>query len=179
MDSIYQRIREQLGNLDDYRVYVNRANLTIDVLYDNAPSSRPRDEWDTPAAYMLLVQEDKMESFFSSNELPTDTTAILGTLTANTDTLGNITYYYSYNLSSLLTQQLRLLQQDPLLPSEALNFLLVPVAVKTTSSATSSAITAVKPLQTISATQIRSAHYADDHNAMDLEVVYSGFNKMK
>ena len=179
MDSIYQRIREQLGNLDDYRVYVNRANLTIDVLYDNAPSSRPRDEWDMPAAYMLLVQEDKMESFFSSNELPTDTTAILGTLTANTDTLGNITYYYSYNLSSLLTQQLRLLQQDPLLPSEELNFLLVPVAVKTTSSATSSAITAVKPLQTISATQIRSAHYADDHNAMDLEVVYSGFNKMK
>jgi hypothetical protein len=182
MDSIYQRINEQLGNSDDYRVYVNRANLTVDVLYDNSSSLRPRDEWDMPAAYMLLVREDKMESFFSSNELPTDTTAILSSLSAETDTSGNITYCYSYNLSGLLTQQLRLkqqIQQGTVFPEEELNFLLVPVAVSTTSTSTSSAITAVKPLQTISATQIRSANYSDNHSTMDLEMVYSGFNKMK
>jgi hypothetical protein len=82
----------------------------------------------------------------------------------------------------LLTQQLRLkqqIQQGTVFPEEELNFLLVPVAVSTTSTSTSSAITAVKPLQTISATQIRSANYSDNHSTMDLEMVYSGFNKMK
>ena len=65
MDSIVSRMEEQLGDPSGYRVYVNRANITVDVLYDAAQDSdRPRDQWDTPASYMLLVLEDKMESFF-------------------------------------------------------------------------------------------------------------------
>ena len=67
MDSIVNRMEEQLGDPSGYRVYVNRANVTVDVLYDvDTDSDRPRDQWDAPASYMLLVLEDKMESFFSN-----------------------------------------------------------------------------------------------------------------
>lgn len=170
MDSIFQRMEEQLGDPEGYQVYVNKADLTVDVLYNTEQNStRPRDQWDTPASYMLLVLEDKMESFFAKNELPSDTTAILSSLGMTTDTLGNISYYYTYDLSGMLTQQLRMDEQV-----DQLDFFLVPVAVEVSSS-TSSA-TAVKPLQTISTTYIRSANNSD--NPMDIEMVYAGFNKV-
>lgn len=170
MDSVRQKIKKQLGeNTENYRVYVNRANLTIDVLYDNKNSSRPRDQWDIPASHMLLVQEEKMESFFAKNELPSDTLAILSNLTTKVDTSGNISYYYSYDLSTLFTQQLRAETEE-----SELRFLLVPVAVGTASGTTT--ITSVKPLQTISVTHIRSAN--NSIQPMDVELVYSGFNRM-
>lgn len=173
MDSIRQQINTQLGDNDNYRVYVNRANLTVDILYDKNTntSSNPRDKWDVPASYMLLVQEDKMESFFAKNELPSDTLAILSNIITEVDTLGNISYRYSYDLSGILSKQLRTQQEV-----ETLDFLLVPVAVGMASSS-STTITSIKPLQTISATHIRSSN--NSVQPMDIEVVYSGFNKMK
>lgn len=174
MDSIFNRMEDRLGDPEGYRVYVNRANLKVDVLYNNETSSRPRDNWDTPANYMLLIKESSFESFFAKNELPSDTVAILGTLTAATDSLANVTYSYSYDLSGLLTNQLRMKER-----TDRLDFLLVPVSVKTSSSSSSSTttITAVRPLQSISATCIRSASNPDD--PMDIEMVYSGFNKTR
>ena len=67
MDSIFSRMEEQLEDPNDYRVYVNKANLTVDVLYDAEQSStRPRDQWDIPASHMLLVLEDKMDRFHTA-----------------------------------------------------------------------------------------------------------------
>ncbi len=170
MDSIINRMQYQLGDPDEYRLYVNRANLTVEVLYDTeGNATRPRDTWDLPAGYMLLVLEDKMETFFAKNELPSDTTAILSSLNATSDTLGNISYHYTYDLSGLLTEQLRKSHQP-----EHLNFYLVPVAVQ--NSTTSSSVSSVKQLQTISTTCIRSANNANA--PMDIEMVYSGFNKV-
>ena len=169
MDSIFDRMEEQLGDPEGYRVYVNRANLTVDVLYDaSKETTRPRDEWDAPASYMLLVLEDKMETFFAKNELPSDTTAILSSLGMSADTLGNVSYSYTYDLSGMLTQQLRKADH-----AEYLNFCLVPVAVET--SVSTSSTSSVKQLQTITTTYIRSA--SNSENPMDIEMVYSGFNK--
>lgn len=171
MDSIVSKIEARFGSSDNYRVYVNRANLTLDVLYDAENSStRQRDTWDTPAQYMLLIKEDYAETFFAKNLLPTDTAAILGTLTATTDSLANVSYSYSYDLSSLLTAQLR--SEEPV---DVLQFLLVPVAVTTETSSSTTTISAVKPLQTISATCIRSADNPSE--PMDIEMVYAAFNK--
>lgn len=167
MDSIYQRIEEQLGNANDYRVYVNKAELMIDVLYDASESDRPRDNWDVPASHMLLLLADKQERFFAKNELPSDTVAILASLNVQADSLANITYSYTYDLSGMLTQQLRKEEK-----SEVLDFVLVPVSVVSNSSTGS--VNAVKPLQTISATRIRSA--SNSNSPMDIEMVYSGFN---
>ncbi len=175
MDSIFRRMEERLGDPADYRVYVNQANLTVDVLYNSEQSStRPRDTWDTPAQYMLLIKEEYAETFFAQNKLPSDTAAILGTLTQTTDSLSNVSYSYSYDLSTLLTNMLRA-DTHP----DELTFVLVPVSVttSTSSSYSSSTVTAVRQLQTISATCIRSADNSTE--PMDIEVVYAGFNKRK
>lgn len=174
MDTIYQRIASQLGENGDYRVYVNQALLTLDVLYDEErKSDRPRDNWDMPAANMLLIKADKFSNFFTKNELPSDTVAILSSLEATVDSLDYVSYSYTYDLSALLTQQLRSDQ-----PVEELKFMLVPVAVATTSSSSSSTtITSVKQLQTISATRIRSAQ--SSVLPIDLKMVYSGFSRMR
>lgn len=169
MDSMYLRMQQQLNDPNDYRVYVNKADLIVDVLYDaEQTSTRPRDQWNTPASYMLLVLEDKMESFFAKNELPSDTTAILSSLTVTADTIGELSYTYTYDLSGLLTKQIRANQL-----TDELSFFLVPVAVETDPN--SSSISSVKPSQTISTTCIRSANNAV--SPMSIKMVYSGFNK--
>lgn len=166
LDSIYQRIETQLGSSDDYRVYVNQANLTVDVLYSDSTTERPRDNWEEPAPYMMLIKEDHFDSFFSENKKPTDTIALVAGLAVAADSLNNLSYSYNYDLSDMLTQQLR--ASDKI---DELKFMLVPVAVTTNSS--SGTITSVKQLQTISATRIRSANNAS--SPMDIELVYSGF----
>jgi hypothetical protein len=172
MDSIADRIEQRLGDPEDYRVYVNQANLTVDVLYSDSASAtgRPRDSWDLPASYMMLIREDKLDTFFASNELPSDTTAIVSSLSASEDESGKVSYSYTYDLSPLLTQQLRAEEIQ-----DEIKFVLVPVSVVSNSS--TGAITSVKQLQTISATRIRSAHNAVE--PMDIEVVYAGFNKRR
>ena len=173
LDSIYQRIEQQVGDTNNYRIYVNQALLTLDVLYDfDLNSERPRDRWDVPASNMLLIKASHFNDFFAQNELPSDTAAILAALTATTDSLDNVSYTYTYDLSELLTQQLRSNQQV-----EELTFMLVPVAVATANSSSSSTITSVKQLQTISATRIRSAQNA--LQPIRLEMVYSGFHRTR
>ena len=99
--------------------------------------------------------------------MPSDTVAILASLSAETDSLANVSYSYTYDLSGMLTQQLRSADR-----AESLEFVLVPVSVN--SNTATGAISAVKQLQTISATRIRSANNVV--NPMDIEMVYSGFH---
>jgi hypothetical protein len=170
IDSIYERINQQIGDTSQYRVYVNKADLNIDVLYSDSATGRPRDRWDTPASHMMLIQKEEINTFFSKNEMPSDSVAIIAALTATSDTLGNINYKYTYDLSKLLTRQIRNKVQ-----TEYLNFVLVPVAV--TSNTSTGSIQSVKPLQTISATLIRSAN--NQETPMDIEMVYAGFSKTR
>ena len=170
MDEIYNRIDAQLGDTAAYRVYINRADLTVDVLYSDSATGRPRDNWDTPASHMMLIQKEKMSEFFSTNKTPSDSVAIITSISATTDSLSNVTYQYSYDLSDMLTKQIRSEQKV-----DQLTFVLVPVAITTNSS--TGAILSVKPLQTISATRIRSANNPDI--PMDIEVVYAGFSKTR
>ena len=118
---------------------------------------------------MLLVREESAPRFFRKKELPTDTCALLSTLTSAVDSLGNNIYYYSYDMSDFLTTQLRQEETDSI--QESLSMVLVPVTVSTSSTVYSSTtVSAVKEQQTMSATKIRSAK-----NGMRFEIVYSGF----
>ena len=170
MDSIYNRIDAQLGDTAAYRVYINKADLTIDVLYSDSAPGRPRDNWDQPASYMMLIQKEEMNKFFSTNKTPSDSVAIITSLSASADSLSNVTYQYSFDLSGMLTKQIRSQQKV-----DQLTFVLVPVAI--TTNASTGSILSVKPLQTISATCIRSANNPDI--PMDIEVVYAGFSKTR
>ncbi len=164
-----------IGELGERRPYVNRARLMIDVLnkYTGSTADKTVDDWAQPSSYMLLLKESALTRFFKEKELPSDTCALLSSLTSGTDTAGNVIYYYNYDLSTLLTQQLREEQT-----TDSLRMVLVPVAVTSSSSSdyygtSSTTISAVRPQQTISATTIRSA--SNTEKPMRLEVVYSGF----
>ena len=151
------------------RPYVNLAELRVDVtnVFTGSSSELTRDYWLQPTPYMLLVRDASADRVLVGSEMPTDTCAIVGTLTSGVDAEGNTTYYYSYDLATLLTQELR----KEVVP-EQLDMRLVPAAVQTTTSSSTTIISSVKEAQTISATKIRSAQSA---NGLSLKLVYSGF----
>lgn len=150
------------------RPYVNKASVRVEVenVFSGTSSEITPNDWLQPADYMLLIREESVNRFFRNRELPNDTCALLCALTQGTDSVGNSTYSYTYDLSSFLTNQLRQESNDSIL-----NMLLVPVTVQTSATSYSSTtISSVRQQQTLSATQIRSAK-----NGMQLEIIYSGF----
>ena len=156
------------GTVVQKRPYVNKAQVQVDVenVFDGASADKNRNDWLQPTDYMLLIREESMRRFFEKKELPSDTCALLGALTQGVDSAGNTIYYYSYDLSDFLHNQLR---PDSL--SEELKMMLVPVTVTTgTTNSATTTISSVKQKQTLSATKIKSAQ-----NGMNLKLVYSGF----
>ena len=149
------------------RPYVNKAEVRVSVenMFSGTSSDITRNDWLQPAQYMLLIKEQSMNRFFANKELPSDTCALLGTLTQDKDSVGNSIYYYSYDLSDFITNQLR--QQNS---ESILNMLLVPVTVSTSTYSSTTTVSSVRQQQTMSATKIKSAK-----NGMQLELVYSGF----
>ena len=164
-----------LKKIGDKRAYINQARIEVEILnvLEEEADKYSRDLWAKPSNYMLLIKANALDRFFSSNELPSDSCALLESITIEIDSLNQTRYYYEYDLSTLLTQQLRANKDE--LP-DTLRMVLVPVDVSTsTLSSTSSTttITSIKHKQTVSATAIRSANIKN--NPMRLEVVYSGF----
>ena len=149
------------------RPYVNKAEVRVSV--ENKDNETGRNAWLQPADYMLLIKESSMERFFKNKELPTDTCALLSALTQGVDSVGNAIYYYTYDLSDFLTNQLRKGSEGE--KETTLEMLLVPVTIETSAtSSTTAAVSSVRQQQTMSATKIRSAY-----NGMQLELIYCGF----
>lgn len=149
--------------------YVNKAEVRIAVtnVFNGASTDITRDDWLQPSKYMLLIRESSMQRFFENKELPTDTCALLAVLAQTTDDAGDPIYYYSFDMSDFLTNQLRKETND-----EDLKMMMVPVSVNIASTEVSnSTYSAVKQLQTLSATQIKSAK-----NGLKFEIVYCGFS---
>lgn len=149
------------------RPYVNKAEVRVHVenKFTGSGSEKTRNDWLQPANYMLLIREQSMQRFFKNKELPSDTCALLGQLTQGVDSVGDAIYYYSYDLSDFLTNQLRQEANDSIL-----DMLLVPVTIGTSTTSSTTVVSSVKQQQTMSATKIKSAK-----NGMELEIVYSGF----
>ena len=149
------------------RPYVNKAEVRVDVenVFTGSESEYGRKYWLQPAANMLLIRKNSIKRFFENKELPSDTCALLASLTQGTDSLGSTVYYYSYDLSDFLTNQLRQEANDT-----TLEMILMPVTVETSTTSSATVVSSVQQQQTISATKIRSAK-----NGMKLEIVYSGF----
>lgn len=156
-------------NLQLKRPYVNMAQVRVAVenVFNGSESEKKRNDWLQPAAYMLLIKEESLTRFFANKELPSDTCALLSALTQGVDSIGDAIYYYSYDLSEFLTNQLR--KEDT---NAELKMLLVPVSISTSTSTTTgnTGVSSVRQQQTLSATKIRSAK-----NGMQFKLVYSGF----
>lgn len=168
--TIYSHLKEAElpeGDIIYKRPYVNLAQLRVDVenVFTGTSSQMKPYYWLQPAPTMMLVKESAYERFFAKNELPSDTCAIVSSLTQGTDSLGNPVYYYSYDLARMLTKELR---SDAV--EDTLHMRLVPVAVTTSTTSSSTVISSVKQSQSVSATVIRSAQ-----SGLSLKMVYSGF----
>ena len=165
-DAIWNKLLDNSGDTLK-RPYVNKVEVRVHIenKFNGSSSDITRNDWLQPASYMLLIREQSMERFFKNKELPSDTCALLGQLTQGVDSVGDAIYYYSYDLSDFLTNQLRQESND-----EILDMLLVPVTISTSTTSSTTVVSSVKQQQTMSATKIRSAK-----NGMRLELVYSGF----
>ena len=173
-DSIMKNMVKVVNNDTLYRrPYVNKAAVRFEVTnaYTGSESQKTRNDWLQPANYMLLIKEESMERFFAKKELPSDTCALLSALVQGRDSVGDAIYYYSFDMSDFITNQLRKFDTDLSGQSieKELSMLLVPVSVNSGTSSYSS-YSSVKQLQSMSATRIRSAK-----NGLQFEVVYSGF----
>jgi len=166
MAAMQQTITQSLGTR---RAYVNRARLSLPVLnyYNGIEGKQTRDEWAQPASSMLIIRESDLEKLFNDEIVLSDSIAMYATLQSVTDTLDVTTYSYEFDLSTLLTEQLRKNR------FETLNMLLVPIIVKTSTTSSSYTITDIIYDQSLTATEIYSAQHPE-HN-LELEVVYSGF----
>jgi len=169
-DSIMGHMTEIVNGETDTirRPYVNKAEVRINVtnVYTGSASKKQRNDWLQPASYMLLIKESSMERFFANKELPTDTCALLSPLVKGTGSSGESTYYYSYDLSDFITNQLR--QQTDI---DQLQMMLVPVSLNAASNSSTSSYSSVRQQETMSVTQIKSAK-----NGTQFEIVYSGFS---
>lgn len=162
------KIQERINSrIDGKRPYVNMGKVKIDVDYMSDDMST-RDKWFRPATQMLLIKESALERFFTKRELPTDTCALLADFSRGTDKSGKTEYFYTYDMSALLTNQLRY-SNNP----DTLDMVLVPVDVMTATSNNTTYVISIKQQQTVSATKTYSAENAA--KPMDIEVVYSGF----
>ena len=149
------------------RPYVNLAELRVDVtnVFSGSTTDRTRDDWLQPTPYMLLVRDASATRVLEGKEIPTDTCAIVASLTTGVDSIGDPIYYYTYDLATLLTQELR---KDTV--PDVLEMRLVPVTTQTATTSSTTIISSVKEAQTLSATKIRSAQ-----SGLSLKVIYSGF----
>lgn len=175
-DTIIQNMRDPLTGDTVKWPYVNKAEVRVSVenKFTGSTSDKTYNDWIQPASNMLLIREESLERFFVNRELPSDTCALLGTLTQGVDSVGDAIYYYSYDMSDFLTDRLHKILREKLYEENnnpTLNMLLVPVTIGTSTVSTSAtAVTSVRQQQTVSATKILSAK-----NGMKLEIVYSGF----
>lgn len=175
-DTIIKNMRDPLTGDTVKWPYVNKAEVRVSVenKFTGSTSDKTYNDWIQPASNMLLIREESLERFFVNKELPSDTCALLGTLTQGVDSVGDAIYYYSYDMSDFLTDRLHKILREKLYEENnnpTLNMLLVPVTIGTsTVSNSATAVTSVRQQQTVSATKIRSAK-----NGMKLEIVYSGF----
>lgn len=136
-----------------HSAYVNLAQLKVMVNKEDASS---------PVANQVLLvkcgaNNTRLHSFFENKELPSDTVAVLGTLTTGVDVDGNTIYYYLFDISSLLTNILHTDPQTVLDDEPTLRMALVPVStIMSTSSNGATYIVSLKEAQTISITQLYS-----------------------
>lgn len=153
------------------RPYVNRAQLVLPVLnyYTGTNTDKQPADWAQPAQTMLLIREADFKQIVNNEDIVlSDSIAMYATLQYTTDSLDQKSYSYTFDLSTILTRQLRSSQ------FETLDMLLMPITIATTTSSSgTTSITDIQYNQSLTATEIYSGQNTD--HGIKLEVVYSGF----
>jgi hypothetical protein len=163
--NIYSKLKMPIQKLESKMVVngkkllINKATLRVDIAEIDSTLAQP-----FPST-LLLIKETEYEDFFKYNELPTDSTAILASLTYEIKD-SEILYYYSFDMAKMITKELNSTVALP----EFENFILVPVSAKYDGS---KVLSQLKPQNLMSSCKICSGQHSK--RPMKLNLVYSGF----
>jgi hypothetical protein len=125
--------------------------------------------------YIMLVKETSMDRIFNNDELPSDTCSVLGAYNSTQiGSTGVYEQYYTFNISKLVANELKVAKDKGIAPATNMNLRLVPVSVQTSTSSTGTvSISSVKQQYLMNAITIRSGQ--NTTAPMKLNIVYSGF----
>jgi len=147
------------------KLVVNSAMLRVDLVI---PETKTLTQ--NLISKMLIVRESEMTDFFKNRELPSDTLAIVSSIGYEKDDNSEIVYYYSYDLATLIANEISKAKTNNTTLPDNLSLVLVPVSLTYDSN---NSITRVQPQTALSAVTIRSG--ANTEKPMKLKLVYSGF----
>jgi len=164
LNNIKNRLNTDINNK---KLTINSALLKVEVT---------NTEQDTVlhsiVKYVLLVKESAIDRFFNNKELPSDTCSVLAQYySTQIGTTGVYEQYYTFNVAKLIANELKNAPKNSTIPP--LNLRLIPVAVGTTTTSTTTSITSVKQQYLMNAVTIRSGQ--NKTSPMKLNIVYSGF----
>ncbi len=153
-----QKLNSKL-NVNGKKLLINKAALRVDIAEVDTTLAQPLPNT------LLLIKESEYDDFFKYNKLPTDSTAILATISSEVVS-GEYQYFYSFDMARMITKELNGSKALP----EFENFRLVPVSVKYDGN---KQISQMKPQNLMSACKICSGQHSK--RPMKLNLVYSGF----
>jgi len=171
-----QRMQDSIINNKKQKLIINKALLQVEARdIDEATLAQP------VVTYLMLIKESAVDRFFNNNEVFSDTCALMGTYSASEiGTTGVYKYYYTFDVATLVANEIKKSEQNKTALPADLKMVLVPVRVTTNSS---SVVTGVKQQFLMSAVTIRSGNELeiDPHTGkkvtapMRIKMVYSGF----
>lgn len=153
-----QKLRAKL-DVKGKKLLINKAVLRVDIAELDTTLAQP-----LPTT-LLLIKESEYDNFFKLNKLPTDSTAILASISSEVVS-GEYQYFYSFDMARMITKELN--SSKGLTEPE--NFILVPVSIKYDGN---KIISQMKPQNLMSACKICSGQHSK--RPMKLNLVYSGF----
>ena len=153
-----QKLNSKL-NVNGKKLLINKAALRVDIAEVDTTLAQPLPNT------LLLIKESEYDNFFKYNKLPTDSTAILATISSEVVS-GEYQYFYSFDMARMITKELNGSKALP----EFENFRLVPISVKYDGN---KQISQMKPQNLMSACKICSGQHSK--RPMKLNLVYSGF----
>ena len=165
-----RKMSERMNEGINYKkLMVNSASLQVEVTdYEYSDLALK------PSKYMLLVKESLLNETFEKNKIPTslsDTAAIYAEYRSFIDSNKDTVRYYSFDLSILIAQELKMAEKTNQLPPEELDMVLVPITPDYLSS--SSSISRAKHMIPMSAVTIKSG--TNSESPMRIKTVFSGF----
>ncbi|MBP6634378.1 MAG: DUF4270 domain-containing protein [Paludibacter sp.] len=169
--NIYTKVNiplEQIKNsisMNGRKLIINSATLRIDATdVKDTTLAQPL------AKNLLLIDKSKYDEFFRKRMLPTDTTAIVASISyeLDKDDATKYNYYYSFDMAKLISTKFK---NNPNFTGN-LEMMLVPVSLTYNGS---NSIIEIKHQNTMSTTKIYSGSHPDSDKRMKLKMVYSGF----
>lgn len=170
--NVYTRINLPLKEMQQkmegsgLRLAVNYANLRINIDEEEGSTiSQPI------PTNVLMIKESAIDRFFSNRELPTDSTAVLGSYSYNlNDSTKKYEFFYSFDLAGLIVQEFKTAREKGEAPPVTEKYVLVPVRLKYDEN---KSITDIGPQYLMQSVTICGGNHLT--RPMSIRTVFSGF----